>query len=309
MNNEKQISIFTIISIFRACVHSRKRLFVNTIQYNTAKQIQSHSTYTTGTVTKLYATPKRDVTTGQILSYSYYVQYTFIPFSNNRKYSETYGINKNEFIALHKGSLIGVYYDTQNPNLQNVAGYQSSQESLLIIAVVFAVIFILLVIGIAMLSKRARNTKMNTNKDSDEMTNNAVTLPSNTPSRTAQELSAPVWFFYPQTGGIISFKRHFLSGTLSVANNQLTIDSYTQGEIINCHVSEIRIVKRWAPVMTFYFNDSTKLQVDFHDTRQNRRAVFGLFGAMSSLASKNYKEALINIKPFEDYFAQLGLLQ
>lgn len=111
-----------------------------TIQFFVTKNIQSHSAYTNGTVTKLYTT---SITNKKKVAYTYWVQYTFSPTSNRTIYHETYGLNQVQYNSLHVGGSVSVYYDTQKPNVQNVAGYQQDPSSLEEVALVSVAILLL----------------------------------------------------------------------------------------------------------------------------------------------------------------------
>jgi len=128
-------------------------------QYLSAKNIEAHSQYTTGMVTNRYIKtdktfqPKLD---NYYYSYTYFVQYTFNPVSSSRQYNATYGISQQDYSDLHKGSSIRVYYDTQNPNVQAVAGYQSTTGSLASVFIVSIIIFVCFLVAYIVLRKRSK---------------------------------------------------------------------------------------------------------------------------------------------------------
>ena len=111
-----------------------------TVQYFTAKNIQAHSAYSSGIVTNLYT---QVVYLKTVNSTAYYVQYTFSPIKSNKKYYATYGVTKKYYDTLSRGSVVSVYYYTPNPNVQNIAGYQSSLKNLELVASVSIIILVL----------------------------------------------------------------------------------------------------------------------------------------------------------------------
>lgn len=202
------------------------------------------------------------------------------------------------------GGPITIYYDTQKPTVQSIAGYQSSPQQLGILSIITGLISICSLF-IAIKLRHPPSAPTTTDQNETTTRPSTATMSSNVPE---QPLSAPVWFSYPKPGAIISFKRHLLKGALNITGNYLTIESETQGQIINRQVSDIRSVKRWAPTMTLYFNDNEKFQLDFTDTKRLRWLLFGPLGGLVTYG-KSFDEGLANMKRFEDYFAQQGLLK
>lgn len=137
----------------------------------------------------------------------------------------------------------------------------------------------------------------------------------------SSELSSEVWFYHPQTGGAINFSRRRLHGTLSINNDQLVITSDAGGKVIDSPVDALTNVKSMAiksgkslmsaPVMTFYFNDNSKFQIDFQDPAQLQKDSLFLLLLGIFFLTRFYKHrevGLTSIRPIEDYFTQRGLL-
>lgn len=114
-------------------------------------------------------------------------------------------------------------------------------------------------------------------------------------------LNSPIWFFYPQTGGIINLHRTPKHGAIGVSDSELSIVTEEDERIIQCELNDIKYVKRRAPLMTFYFQDGSKFQMSFEEP--------GLVRGNAWAHAFGSKTGIDSMKPFEDFFSQRGILQ
>ncbi|MEO6761016.1 MAG: hypothetical protein ABI220_01405 [Candidatus Saccharimonadales bacterium] len=91
------------------------------------------------------------------------------------------------------------------------------------------------------------------------------------------------------------FKKAAL-GQLKLNNNRLTLADSEGEQVLNYSISEIIMLKRWAPMMRFKFSDGGKLFLDFNQLDN------GMRGGID-------KPTIAQMQPFERYFSQLGLIK
>jgi|ERR1039458_380825 preprotein translocase subunit SecG len=135
------------------------------IQFLSAKNTQDNSAYVNGTVTDLTLSRPTVQTatrfngpTYVVQVPGYYVSYNFIPKNSTHKYSKTYyGINESQYGSLNIGGSIKVYYNAQNPNLNNPNGDQSSSGQLETLTIIFGALFVVSLIVFILLKNHKQN--------------------------------------------------------------------------------------------------------------------------------------------------------
>ena len=135
------------------------------LQFATAQKTHAHAAYATGTVTKLskdrpYPVYRpRCLINCRPLYYAHdpgcYVSYRFTPMNSNKMYSKTlYGISESLYSNLRLQGPIKLYYDSQEPNLNNPAGDESSPSQLAAITLISGAVFAASVVALLLIRSR-----------------------------------------------------------------------------------------------------------------------------------------------------------
>ena len=137
------------------------------LQFLTANNTQNNSAHVSGTVTNLalfrpHINSAPTKFGGRVTSITqdpgFFVSYKFYPQNSAQAYSKTlYGINESQYYNLHTGGSISIYYNTQNPSLNNPNGDQSSSGQLAVLTIVFGAIFVVSLMVFILLKSHKQN--------------------------------------------------------------------------------------------------------------------------------------------------------
>jgi preprotein translocase subunit SecG len=168
------------------------------LQFMTAKNTQDNSAHADGTVTNLalfrpHINSAPTKFGGDVTSVTqdpgFFVSYKFYPQNSTQAYSKTlYGINQSQYYNLRVGGSINVYYNAQNPSLNNPNGDQSSSGQLEVLSVVFGAIFVLSLAVFILLMRHKQNLPPSYSNDSySNITPTVYTTADNSQTAVADE--------------------------------------------------------------------------------------------------------------------------